>query len=231
MTLGPGDGDGFLISVDSETGKPNFVFKCRKCYVSNPVGYDDLIIITTREIEKPREGSVKAVNASTGKLEWSYPIRSSLVPPTVHDGVLYFMEGPSRPNAALAQSSETIIHGFDLKSQKIKWSFKAKGTFDTPAISDGVMFAASNRDYIYAIDLSTGTEKWRFKAEARNPSVRNGTVFFSDSSSLYAIDSTSGALRWKTKIPGGVDQALAVSKSRVFFSSGNNRFHAVDATS
>ena len=28
-----------------------------------------------------------------------------------------------------------------------------------------------------------------------------------------------------------MDQALAVSKSRVFFSSGNNRFLAVDATS
>jgi outer membrane protein assembly factor BamB len=155
-------------------------------------------------------------------------MKSSLVTPTIHNDVLYFMEGVSRPTPTLAQSEQTTIHALDLRSKQIKWSFKAKGIFDTPAISDTMMFVGSNRDYLYAIDLGSGAEKWRVKAEARAPATRDGVVYFSDSSNLYAVAAESGAAKWKIKIPGGVDQALAISKSRIFFSNRSKQFYAVE---
>jgi outer membrane protein assembly factor BamB len=89
----------------------------------------------------------------------------------------------------------------------------------------------SNRDFVYAVDIASGLEKWRFKADApRRPAVRDGVVYFSDFSKLYAIESLSGNLKWKIKVPEGVEQDLAISRSSVFFSAASRKFYAVDVS-
>jgi len=220
-------GDGFLLAIDAQNGKPQWVYRCGDCYISNPVGFNDWIIVISRNRSARRDpdGAVTAIDRSTGQRAWSVPAGTSLSTPTIHNEVLYFADGPT-----YAQTSTSTLHALDLKARKIVWSFAAKGFFNSPAISGGLAFVGSNKDYLYAIDLVTGQEKWRFKAEARRPAARDGVVYFSDFSKLYAVDAASGNLKWKIKVPEGVTKPLAISKSSVFFSSEGRKFYAVDVS-
>lgn len=224
-------GEGFVVSLDVRTGKPNWTFRCPKCNVSPPVIYKDLLFISSKNFSERGNGKIYGLNVSTGAVEWSFPsdkISISLIAPTISDGILYLTEGSSVSEPVNAQSAKTTIHALDIVKKTVKWSFDARGIFDTPAISDGMLFAGSNKDFLYAIDLDTGKEKWRFKAAAHAPVVRDGVVYFSDYYKLYAVDAKTGLLKWNKKAPGTVATLLAVSKSAIFYGGENFKFYSLD---
>jgi eukaryotic-like serine/threonine-protein kinase len=224
-------GEGFVVSLDVGTGKPNWTFRCPKCNVSPPVIYKDLLFVSSKNPRQRGSGKIYALNVKTGAVEWAFPLDKiiiSLIAPTIYDGVLYFFEGSSVSDPRNVEGAKTVIHALDIAEKTIKWSFNAKGIFDTPAISDGMIFAGSNKDFLYAIDLDTGKEKWRFKAAAHAPVVREGTVYFSDYDNLYAVDAKTGLLKWKKKAPGTVATLLAVSKSAIFYGGDNFKFYCMD---
>jgi eukaryotic-like serine/threonine-protein kinase len=224
--------EGFVVSIDAKTGETNWIFQCPKCNVSSPVIHKDLLFVSARNYRDPSRGKVYALKVDGGTVEQSFPTDKNniaLVTPTIFDGVLYFFEGLDFGSPSYSKTSDTVIHAFDIAKKALKWSFKAKGIFDTPAISDGMLFAGSNKDFLYAIDLDTGKEKWRFKTAAHAPVVRDGVVYFSDYYNLYAVDAKTGLLKWKKKAPGTVATLLAVSKSAIFYGGDNFKFYSVDA--
>lgn len=225
-------GEGFVVSLDLGTGKPNWTFRCPKCNVSPPIIYKDLLFVSSKNYSGKGSGKIYALNVRNGAVEWSFPSNMSsisLIAPTIFDGVLYFFEGGSVSEPASAQSSETTIHALDIARKTVKWSFDAKGICDTPSISERTMFVGSNKDFLYALDLDNGKEKWRFKAAAHSPVVRDGIVYFSDYYNLYAADAKTGLLKWKKKAQGTVGTLLAVSKSAIFYGGENNKFYAIDS--
>jgi outer membrane protein assembly factor BamB len=225
----PDIGDGFVISLNVNLGKQNWSYKCRKCYVSDPVAYKDWIIVISKNFGKKTEGKIEALNILTGKPDWSVPVdRVSLVEPTLDNGVLYFTRGESYIDWTIAQSADAAIYALDLNTRTMKWGFETKGIFDTPAIAKGILFAASNKDYLYAIDKITGKEKWRFRANAHGPIAKDGVVYFSDYSNLYAVDALNGDLKWKQKVTGRIATPLAISKSMIFYGS-DGKFCAIYA--
>jgi outer membrane protein assembly factor BamB len=220
--------EGFVVSLDAKTGKVNWFYRCAKCYVSSLAIYKNLEFVSSRESHWKR-GKIRALNIADGKEEWSYGMGELGMPlsaPTIDRGVLYFTTHSSR-NKAFSDNSNSSLHALDIVTRTIKWSFDAKGVFDPPAILDGLLFAGSKKDYLYAIDVGTGAEKWKFKAAARFPVARNGAVYFADGDSLLAVDATSGLLKWRQKDSGGVDTAMTVSVTTIYY-GGINRFYAVE---
>ena len=222
--------DGFVVAVDSTTGRPDWAYRCADCYVSPPVIYEDLLFVSSRD-NAHGTGKVRAINIATGKEEWSISAgdkKVSLISPTVFEGMLFFMLGEGASDILLAQGSYGSIHAVDISTRSIKWSFEAQGIFDTPAIWHGFLYAGSNRDYLYALDINTGKLKWKFKAKAHAPVVRDGTVYFNDYANLFAVDAETGQLKWKNKAPASVETMLAVTGSAIFFGGDSGAFYAVN---
>ena len=73
------------------------------------------------------------------------------------------------------------------------------GLQDTPAVADGVVYAATWDDGLLALDAATGQKKWQYAAGSTildAPAVAYGTVYITNNGSLVALDATTGQEKW-----------------------------------
>jgi outer membrane protein assembly factor BamB len=140
----------------------------------------------------------------------------------------------------------------------LKWTFKTGGpVVSSPAVAEGVVYAASMSGFLYAIDQETGKERWNFKSSMpiqSSPAVVAGVVYFvSSAGSLAAIDAATGKPKWvlpteyerrfqaknlhgyrppEQTMPDAWDMftsSPAVANGKVFFGSGDGNVYAADA--
>ncbi len=105
-------------------------------------------------------------------------------------------------------SSSTLaggaLHAVDARTGEELWRLHtAMGDafFASPAVVDGVVYAASYDGTVVAAQAQSGDERWRFPAEATvysSPVVWNGAVCFGDTSGrFYCLDASTGQERWR----------------------------------
>ena len=105
------------------------------------------------------------------------------------------------------------------------------------AISDKVVFLASENGTLYAIEIETKETIWSFDSGTSvesSPAVVDGMVFFgTDSGKVYALDEGTGLVRWVYNIPSGASIASSpvVSNRTVFIGSSDNHLYALDEIS
>ena len=113
------------------------------------------------------------------------------------------------------------------------------GARQTPAVSEGRVFAAAADEGVVALDLHSGKEIWRFKAGkkeglrlAGGPGVGEGLVVVGSlGGDVIALDAATGSERWRGKVSSEVIVAPLVAQGRVFVRSNDGRITAFDATS
>jgi outer membrane protein assembly factor BamB/subtilisin family serine protease len=114
-------------------------------------------------------------------------------------------------------SSDNAFYAFK-PDGTVKWSFTAKGIFDTSSAAigpDGTVYAGCTDGNVYAFMPNNGTVKWIYPVPTpSNPLLDNGlnsspalaqdgTVYIhADDGNLYALDPTSGAMKWTFAVPG-----------------------------
>ena len=108
-------------------------------------------------------GQMQAVNASTGKIIWSYTtgvyMRSS---PAVAGGVVYIGSGQSHP----------------------------RDDFYYPPRLPGQPFSVFNDNKVYAFNATTGKKIWSYQTEGpldSSPAIASGIVYVSSGGKLYAF--------------------------------------------
>ena len=149
-----------------------------------------------------RDRRVYAVEAATGQEKWRFEAVGRLwASPVVADGSVFFT------------SSDGHLYALDAATGQERWKFEVfglrqldansfgRGTWLSPSVDGGVVYAGSLDWHVYAIDAATGEEKWRFKTKGAvwgSPAVSDGVVYFgSDDLNVYAVDAETGVEKWK----------------------------------
>ena len=108
----------------------------------------------------------------------------------------------------------------------------------SPAITNGVVYFASNNSYFYALNSTSGAVIWKVKTISivdSSPTVVNGVVYFGllwngYGGYLDALNTTDGSLIWQFTCSGGIESSPAVTNGVVYAGSSNRNVYALNAT-
>jgi outer membrane protein assembly factor BamB len=179
-------------------------------------------------------GSVYALNAWTGKLEW---VR--------HDGSEYFYATPTVAYGRVyIGNTDGTLFSYGAKTGDLIFAQRA-GTYiyTAAAVWNKTVYVGSYDGGFYAFDAATGDLKWRWEAPAAihgAPTVLAGVVYFSTCEfcgrrasryakqgprGTFALDATTGRLLWQAK-PGEYS-AIVADAQRVYL-VGKTRIYALE---
>ena len=182
-------------------------------------------------------GTVYAVDASAGELDWECSVESAVrVAPAVTDRVV------------CVATEAGAIYGIDAKSGEALWA-EGYGTDVeiAPAAADGTVYLGAG-DHLYALDAATGDPQWdhwlatgreRYKRRTwgtvigrrvtATPAVDfTGLYVGSTPGRLYAM-TTDGDKRWDLGLNGAVHAAVSVFEGTVYTGDNSGTVYAIDA--
>jgi outer membrane protein assembly factor BamB len=159
------------------------------------------------------DGRVRALDAATGALRWSFPTG-----------------GPIKAGASLAGRNAIVgsydgsLYALDERTGALRWAAAVGARFyATPAVAGGRVIDATTDGVVHAFDTRSGAERWsrsigRFAYSAA--AVARGRAYVgSYDHRLYALDVHSGDIVWTYRAPGPVSGAPTVLGNLVYFSS------------
>jgi len=166
---------GALAALDAATGTPKWVFGAefeKRFEAKNLHGYPnpeqtipdawDLFtsspaVANGKVYFGSGDGSVYAVDAETGLLQWKFPTEGVVhASPSVVNGVVYIGSFDSR------------LYAIDAETGVERWSFQAGvdpvmhnqvGFQSSPTIADGTVYVGCRDAHVYALDAATGRKK------------------------------------------------------------------------
>jgi len=182
---------------------------------STPIVVDGTAYIHSDDLE--------ARDATTGKIEWTYPLASSNRPsPTVSDGTVYVAG-----NNLHAVHSETGEH---------RWTAETPTLGAPPAVGDGVVYSTDQNRTVHAVDTEAGEKRWSASATRPDgpavPVAANGRVYFVaswETGQIQALDPADGSVVWTQTTEIQVSAPPAVTEERVFVVGENDEGGAVIA--
>jgi len=180
--------------------------------VSGPVISDDILVIASSD------GSVYALDAETGNLQWQFVTEDRVWSrPTVDQGVVYF------------GSMDHKLYAVGLKSGELIWEFETDGSITaSPLIVGERLYFGSFDRWFYSVDLQTGGLIWKTRGDQwfwAGGVSSDGIVYAATlGGSVYAFDPEDGNLLWFNTVTGAVvvppfvfDDKIGVVTDKGFF--------------
>ncbi len=219
-------GEHYLYALDSRTQKERWRFATARSVYSAPAVSDGIVFLTSADRH------IYALDASTGQEKWRFEALGGVwASPVVSDETVFFT------------SLGGHVYALDTATGQERWSLEIFsptqvdtntlefGTWLSPSVRDGTVYAGSLDWHLYAIDAESGQEKWRFKTKGAvwgSPAISRGTAYVgSDDLHLYAVDISTGAEKWKFKSQWPLKASPVVFGDTVVFHRG--RVHGLDA--
>jgi outer membrane protein assembly factor BamB len=220
-----GGGDGFLYSVDFETGRVNWRYDVRNPVLSRPTVSAGRVFVTSSD------DTVYAFDAGTGKWLWHYRRRSS-------QSASIF--GASAPvvdgNEVIAGLSDGFLVALSLQDGTLKWERKLhQGSKFTdvdadPVLDSGTIYVPSYDGALYAVNRQSGTVLWRFDSGASKPVSIEGSRIYLPSSdgNIYALQKESAKVLWKFELDSGSPTRIIVTDRYVIVGSTHQYLYVLD---
>jgi outer membrane protein assembly factor BamB len=179
---------------------------------------------------------VICVDASSGGLEWSYPIEDwSDSSPAVADGKVYVGSG----------HADGKIYCLDAYSGDLIWSYTTglENWIDSsPVVAYGKVYVGSSNGKVYCLDALTGKLDWSYYTGfwcwvQSSPAVAEGNVYvgvvdnWHQNGRVLCLDASSGGLVWSYNTNDYVDSSPAVAYGKVYVGSWDYNVYCLDAYS
>jgi outer membrane protein assembly factor BamB len=218
-------GDGFLYSVNAETGAVAWRYDLHGIVASRPAVAAGRVYVTTAD------DTVYAFDAGTGKWLWHYRRRA---------GAAASIRGASQPlvdgNEVLAGLSDGFLVALSVQEGQLKWERKLhQGTKFTdvdahPVLENGVLYVPSYDGSLYALKRADGAVIWRFDAGGSKQIVIEGDRIYLPSSDgfIYALQKSSAKVLWKFELDGGVPTRLVLTDRHVIVGSSHQYLYALE---
>ena len=219
-----GGGDGYLYSVDGESGRVNWKYALRNPLVSRPeVNAGRVFITTTADI-------VYALDAGSGEWIWHYKRGTSAVA-TVKGASSPIVDG----NDVIVGMSDGYLVSLSKDDGQLKWERKIHDGYKfmdvdaKPVLSEGLILIPSYDGALYALRRNNGQVVWRFDAGGSKRVVVDGDRIYvpSNNGSIFAIQKSNADVLWKFEMDGGTPTQLVVSKRYVVFGSDFQYLYAL----
>lgn len=181
-------------------------------------------------------GSLYALNAQTGQLEWKLKPSDRgtvMYSPAIAEGIIFFWEVQALIPGGFFGGT---LYAFDLKTRQQKWKFSVDhGMVSAPVAADGLIYFGTTSDpgmpkgYLYALDATTGKVRWKFSLSGSSPAVIRGVVYYGSTNGiLYALDARSGKKLWQFKSARNYPSPV-VADQLVYLAVLGEHLHALDS--
>lgn len=144
--------------------------------------------------------TVYKLDSKSGKVLWSFPpVGLALTPPTVVNGMVYFV------------AENSYLYALNASNGSVRWKYKSTdpGAY-SPTVADGLVFITTSDGRLLALDATTGKQRWQYQAgvEANSQvTVVNGVLYgiaIVDPQSLstvfYALEAKNGSQLWRKPV-------------------------------
>ena len=172
------------------------------------------------------DGSLHAVNTSTGELQWIYN----------SDETTHWWQGglDERVSAgSIYYPSGGYLHSLDASEGTLTWRYEtSRGTVSAVVATSGAIYFGASDGAIYALDVSSGNLMWQFDAGSsgvRSIEILGESVYFNTwDGSAYSLNAKSGNLNWRYRSgSSGQGHSFVTGSIRV---SGQSVYHVSGAS-
>lgn len=220
-----GGRDGTVRAIEVESGDEKWSFEASG-RVETPAAVADGFVIFVAEAFKTGRATAYALDASTGKEEWSFSpqqVALGASPVAVGDDLAVFGLG------------DLSVRGLELAAGRERWSARSRAPFSAraaPAFA-GDVFIGDRVGHLYRLDPASGEERWVFRVPGSfltgSPVVIGTFVVVGDwSGQVSAIDLETGHLVWKDTTSEGSILGIAAGGERILLSSGDGSVKAFE---
>lgn len=169
------------------------------------------------------DGSLYAINLSTGKLIWRYltsgPVQESS--PCVHDGLVYVGD------------LNGVLHAVEASTGKVRWTFKTEGEIkSSPNCFGGRIYVGSYDQNLYCLSASTGTLIWKYATDGPvhgTPAIDKGKVYVSGCDETFrAIDVATGKQVYSIPLGAYAGASAAIEGDHAYVGTFANEVLGLD---
>jgi outer membrane protein assembly factor BamB len=156
---------------------------------------------------------VYAVDARTGRLDWSFATGDRVKGGVAFSGGTIF-----------AGSYDGRLYALGARSGRLRWAAGGLGPlYATPSLAHGRVFVGSTNGRVYALAASSGRLLWatRTGSYVYSPAALSGATAYLGSYDhrLYALSQATGAIRWTFDAGAPISGVPTVLDGLVYFST------------
>ncbi|MEU8799446.1 serine/threonine-protein kinase [Spirillospora sp. NPDC048819] len=174
----------------------------------------------------PRDKSLAAYDASTGRARWTYASPAGVQDTAAANGLVCF-----------ADFQGERIHAVDARTGKRRWTFDVGETATSrPVMTDRTVYVCDYGGKVSALDSATGTMRWQAQLEGQiqeNPVLAGGTLYVPSGvysgGSVYALDAGTGRKVWRFQTDDGIESGPAIANGIVYTGCKDGYLYALDA--
>lgn len=195
----------------------------------------DRVLVATSYLEQEKTGerALNCLNAATGELLWSAPLKLNPWGGASVDGDTVVLSGSSVGYYyTQLKGAKGDVTALDLATGKEKWRKELPGgVVGCAAIAEGLAICTATDGKVRSFNLADGEKRWIFDAKMpffAPPAVVAGVVYVGDlSGKVHALDAKTGAARWTFDIgkelqaPGMIYGGIAVVGGKLVVATCN----------
>lgn len=227
--------NGWVYSLDAESGETNWRFDVGDEVVSTPAVVDETVYVGGSD------GTLYALDAASGEANWTYEVRDMIwSSPAVAFGTVYFADWNGN------------VHAVDASSGSPEWTTDTAGHYISGSVAvdeEGVYVGHTpynslddptpNHAEVFKFDRTNGVEQWAFETPSleigSSPVVTNDRLYIGTHRQTEGEDvgvhalSTEGEEEWFLEIGGrGVGSSPALVDGTLYFGGTDGQVYAVE---
>jgi outer membrane protein assembly factor BamB len=164
----------------------------------------------------------EAVDATTGKVMWSYP------------SGYYVSNGAPIVGSSIVVFTNVGLYGLNKSTGTLAWSNMNVEPAGTPVISGNTLYAAGGyAKGTTAVDVTTGKVIWQNTTDTYGSLVfDNGKIYANGTNNVYCFDAATGNTLWTSANIGYLAKSPTISNGKIFVTTnfGFTSVYALDAS-
>lgn len=215
----PPESSGLSHQVDvSDKITPRWTFSC-KDEIRGSANYEKGVIFFGSY-----DQNLYALNASSGKLLWSYKADGGIVTKPAIFG-----------DAVCLGSQDYRLHVLSARSGAIQWTYYTKGpVHSSPVIAHGHVFIGSDDGSVHAINMTSGRGVWQTNTGApvrSTPLLANDSIYIGNEAGDVLCLDFRGNPKWRFKARRAVTSTPVLADNLILVGSLDSFLYAIDAKS
>ena len=221
-----GDLSQTLYSIDSETGKINWMFEANGDIFNSPTIYNDIVYFCSwYDYQSGWDDFLYAVDIKNGSEIWKFKTNGGInSSPVIFENICYF------------GCDDDYLYAVDINDGTLKWKYEAySNIISSAAISKDFICFGDMDGIIYCLDLNTGKELWQYRTDNQivtTPAIFNDRVYCGSwDNCLYAFELKNGELSWLYRTNSDITSSPSIDKKRVYFGDNEGNFFSIKSKS
>jgi outer membrane protein assembly factor BamB len=179
---------------------------------------------------------VYCLDAANGDVDWTYKTDGYITSsPAVVDDVVYITsQEPSSGGLYMLNAT----NGDLIRRIALPYVQASRGTdiHSSPAVAEGMIFAATNKQTYYGINATTGNMVWNFTdSDAEefiiaSPIYHDGTVYLVDQFFIVAVDAFSGSILWQSFVGTEFYVSPTYADGKLYVTTDQRGIYVLNAT-